>query len=488
MRLAVFATLIALVGSASAEPADHRLNFGEGKRLTIEGVRPPTAIPATSSHYIYLNRCSGGCVVTGGADDASAMTSSIPTPGSHMMTEFENDVGSAGSAADAAWNALLTCVQEVYSPFGVTVSDQLPSNGVSFTMGIVAGNPTEVGLSNDFLGVGIVYPDCSASDNIISFSFANHEFGTGLARTYETCWTVAQETAHSFGLDHEYVFTDGNSACSDPMTYRTDCGGEKFFRNEPAQCGEYVARTCKCGGTQNSVAKLTKVLGAGTSSIAAPTIVIDTPTGGAVTAGFTVHADAGSRRGVAKVEMWLNNHNWTTAQGAAFGQNGQPNPSTYAMTAPMNVPDGNIDLVVKAYDDLDIETDSATVSLVKGAPCATAASCLTGQKCDAGKCFWDPPTGQLGDVCTYNEFCVTGQCQNSDEGQFCTQNCVVGSMDGCPAMFECVATSDTGGVCLPQSAGSSGCCSIGREGPRALWGYLGLGLFVVAMMLRRRRR
>jgi hypothetical protein len=271
------------------------------------------------------------------------------------------------------------------------------------------------------------------------------------------------------------------------MTYRTDCGGEKFFRNKPAQCGEDVARTCKCGGTQNSVAKLAKTLGEGTSSIPAPTVSIDTPMAGSVAAGFTVHASAGSRRGVAKVEMWLNNHNWATAQGAAFGMDGQPNPSSYSMTAPANVPDGNIDLVVKAYDDLDIETDSATVSLLKGAPCATADTCLTGQKCDAGKCFWDPPTGQLGDACTYNEFCITGQCQDSDEGQYCTQACVVGSADGCPATFDCVATSATGGVCLPQGKASSGCCSVGREGSRDIWGHLGLGLFVVGMMLRRRR-
>ena len=250
MRLAVLATLLALVGSANAD----QLKFGEGQRVTAERVRPPTAIPATSSHYIYLNRCVGGCVVNSGADDASAMTSSIPTPGAHTITEFENEMGQSGTAADAAWNAILTCMQEVYSPFDVTVSDQLPTNGVSFTMGIVAGNPGEIGLPNSVLGIGIVYPDCSPSDNIIAFSFANHEFGSGLARTYETCWTVAQETAHSFGLDHEFVFTDGNSACSDPMTYRTDCGGEKFFRNKPAQCGEDVARTCKCGGTQNSVA------------------------------------------------------------------------------------------------------------------------------------------------------------------------------------------------------------------------------------------
>ncbi|MEO8843880.1 MAG: Ig-like domain-containing protein [Kofleriaceae bacterium] len=480
MRIGLSAViLVSLVGAASAE----------GQRATVERVRPPGPIPAAGAHYLYLNRCTGGCTVIGGADDARSLTSSIAAPGSNHMTEFANDTGGTGTAADAAWNAILTCVQEVYSPFGITVSDQLPTNGVSFTEGIVAGNPTEIGLPDGYLGVGVVYPDCSPSDNIISFSFANHENGTGLSRTYDTCWTVAQETAHSFGLDHEYQFTDGQSACSDPMTYRTDCGGQKFFRNKPAACGENVARTCKCGGVQNSVVKLTEVLGAGTSSIAAPTVSIVTPAAGTVAAGFSVHASAGSRRGVAKVEMWLNGHAWATAPGAAFGQSGQANPSDYTLTAPATVPGGVIDLVVKAYDDLDLETDSTTVTVQMGAPCATADSCLTGQKCEAGKCFWDAPVGVLGDACTYNEFCVTGMCQQSDIGQYCTQNCVVGSSDGCPAKFDCIATSDTGGVCLPQDQSGGGCCSVeGHESNRSIWAHLGLGMFALGFIVRKRRR
>ena len=83
------------------------------------------------------------------------------------------------------------------------------------------------------------------------------------------CWTAAQETAHALGLDHEYVFSDGTSACNDPMTYRMDCGGQKFFRNKAAQCGEVGVRTCRCGGSQNSHVKIRGVFGDGTSLIAA---------------------------------------------------------------------------------------------------------------------------------------------------------------------------------------------------------------------------
>jgi MYXO-CTERM domain-containing protein len=239
---------------------------------------------------------------------------------------------------------------------------------------------------------------------------------------------------------------------------------------------------------QNSVAKLTNALGAGMSIIPAPTSMILTPPAGPVASGFIVGVSAGSRRGVAKVELWLNGHNWATTPGAAFGNTGQANPSSYTLTAPANVPDGVIDIVAKAYDDLDLETDSATVTVTKGAACTSAASCLTGQKCDGGKCYWDAPTGQLGDACTYSEFCVTGMCQDSDIGQYCTQSCVLNSADACPAMFDCIGTSDTQGVCLPQGKASSGCCSVGAESPRALYAHVGLGLFVFGLVIRRRRR
>ena len=108
--------------------------------------------------------------------------------------------------------------------------------------------------------------DCGAIDNVISLSFANAHGSTSVAGcVLNICWTAGQESAHAFGLDHEYAFVaDDRSACSDPRTYRSDCGGQKFFRNEAARCGENVKRACQCTATQNSHAKLLSVFGAGT--------------------------------------------------------------------------------------------------------------------------------------------------------------------------------------------------------------------------------
>jgi hypothetical protein len=195
--------------------------------------------------------------------------------------------------------------------------------------------------------------------------------------------------------------------------------------------------------------------------------------------------NAGSRRGVASVELWLNGYKWNSKPGAAFGGEGQPDPSAYSLVAPNGVPDGVIDIVVKAYDDLNLEADSSTITVMKGAPCADASACLTGQKCDAGKCYWDPPVGQMGDKCTYPQYCMSGICQGTASEQICTTDCIVGVADSCPAMYDCIQTTGSMGVCFPASSGG-GCCEASTGG--AAFAHLGTGVLVLGIVLRRRRR
>jgi MYXO-CTERM domain-containing protein len=485
-----FVLVSLIAGTAAADPISSRLAPGEGKRVTVE-VAAQTAPLGMISPNLYLNRCTGGCVIHGGAtSDARTQQSSIPGPGDYTITEFASEAGMTGAAADADWAKVVQCMKEVYSPFAVTVSDTKPAGGASYTEAIIAGNPSEIQLNGGILGIAPLAGDCSPQDNVISFSFANHHGGTGQPRIWDICWTAAQESAHAFGLDHEVQFSDGTSACNDPMTYNIvkPCGGERFFRNKPASCGEDTIRQCRCGGSQNSHSKILAVFGAGQSIVPAPTSSIILPADQAtVTKGFTVQVSSGSARGVAKVELWLNGYNWATQQGAAYGGAGQPNPSTYALTAPANVPDGVIDVVAKAYDDLNIETDSTMITVTKGAPCATAASCLDGQKCEAGKCFWDPPAGVLGNDCTYPQFCISGQCDGPDGAKICTQDCVVSATDSCPPGYDCISTSQTGGICYTQGQ-SSGCCSVDHESSHAIWVHAGLGALVIGLVLRRRRR
>ena len=497
----VVAVAIGLAGSAAAEPvaSPQAPAFSPAFSMTIDGLparrvavdtprTEPTAFAGPVSKTIYLERCRGGCVVHMGMNDARTNTSTIPMVQVAMVTEFTNSTGTPGTAADNEWRRLVTCMQEVYSPYNVVVTDVKPTTG-TYHEAIIAGDPRDIGLGRDILGVAPLASDCSALDNVMSFSFANRHPkipGDINGNILNVCWTAAQESAHAFGLDHEYSFVAGNrSACSDPMTYRNDCGGEKFFRNEPASCGETTTRPCKCGTSQNSHAKLVTVFGAGTPITGKPTAVLVSPTtGGAL--GTTVSVDAGAKRGVARVELYFNGFKWAEQPGAAFELTGQPDPSSYAIRVPADLPDSVVDVKAIAYDDLGASTESGLATVTKGTPCATAATCVKGQKCEAGKCFWDPANGEIGDDCSYAQFCKSGLCSGTKDQQICTQPCIPGDASSCPADFACLMSSPSAGVCFFASTGG-GCCSVG-EGDALWWGHLGLGAAAFGFVVRRRRR
>ncbi len=318
---------------------------------------------------------------------------------------------------------------------------------------------------------------------MISFSFANHHPGKGTTRVLDICWTAAQESAHAFGLDHEYVFTDGSSTCRDPMTYRNDCGGEKFFRNSRAQCGEDAPRECRCGGTQNSHAALLQVFGPGTPITAPPHVTILAPLDGStIGQGQVVHATAGAQRGVAKVELFVNGSRWSILGGAAFGADGQPD-ADYALTIPKELPNSVMDLVVRATDDLGIATDSAPFTVTKLAPCTASSDCLADQTCGDGKCAYPAPAGELGDACPYAQYCKSWECVDTDVGKRCVEDCEVDEPSSCPPSFTCEDTGGGKGLCVEVSVG--GCCEAGHGAPP--WAPLGLASLVVGLGRRRRR-
>jgi MYXO-CTERM domain-containing protein len=379
-------------------------------------------------------------------------------------------------------------VQEVYSPYDVEVTDVKPTSP-TYHMDIVAGLSRQVGLSNGILGIspGV---GCTPVDNRITYTFANMIGGGGDSRIWEICAIVAQETAHTWGLDHSYAFGT-RSACIDPMTYRGDCGGQKFFRNDQATCGEYSAMPCACGATQNAHLALLNVFGPGTPTTSLPTLAIKQPAAGVttVTNGYTVIATAGAQRGIKTVELWLNGYKWASAQGAQWGRDGQPT-TDYGVSFPADVPDGVIDIVIKAKDDIDRTTESPVITVTKGAPCASADSCLAGQKCDAGKCYWEPAAGELGDDCSFPQFCLSGLCTGTAERTICTRECVAGVNDSCEEGFECIANGPTKGVCFPPAPEEDGICnssvtSTNSAGPITA---VALSMFGLVLVTRRRKR
>ena len=96
---------------------------------------------------------------------------------------------------------------------------------------------------------------------------------------------MAQEIAHSYGLDHELL-------APDPMSY-LPYSGHRTFQDQVASCGESTPRPCACGPTQSSYQLLLERLGAaGTGDIDAPSLAITAPSDGAVVEpGFLITAD-----------------------------------------------------------------------------------------------------------------------------------------------------------------------------------------------------
>ncbi len=468
--------LALLAGTAAADP-----------RRVIVDTPPQTlteAASVTPAPVLFLNRCTGGCMVTSnGTNDARNQKTSILPGGVYELGEFQNDAGQTGSAADDEWSQIVACVKEVYSPYNITITDQQPADGIVYNEAIVAGKPSDVQEGPDILGIAPLANNCSAESNIISFSFANQHATQG--RVDNICWTAAQESAHAYGLDHEYEFTDGTSACSDPMTYRTDCGGVKFFRNKRADCGESKVRNCKCSSTQNSHTMLIGLFGPGTPTTPPPTVTMTYPSAGTTTIsnGIAIHASAFSERGVAHVELYFNGARWANLLGVPFGPNGQP-MSDYPFPLPANLPDGIIDIVVKAYDDLGLVTATPTLTVTKGSPCTADTQCLKEQTCNGGRCEFAPPTGELGAACTYDQFCTTWQCTQTNEGQKCSQPCSIDEPTSCPSGFDCLGDAKSG-FCWPASSG--GCCSV-SDSSDTIWAHAGAAALVAGLLMRRRKR
>jgi len=465
--------------------------------LVLVLASPTTSHAQLASPYLYLNRCAGNCTVYGATiNDGRTMKSTLPCsgggscaggsctcPGTNLGTytieEFRDSNGNTGALADPEWNAIMDCVRKVYSPYKITVTDQLPPGGQSHNQGIVGGRASNIGYS----GVGGIAPahTCDPRDNVISFTFANQYAATGAQRVIDICSTVAQETAHAYGMDHVYQRSDGQPACWDPMTYLPPCG-QQFFRNDDTKCGEFSVRPCDCADAQNAHRRLTAIFGKGTPLTTPPTLTVAQPAQDATIGdGFSVIAIAAAERGIARIDLWLNGYKWTSVKGVPFGGAGQPE-ATYTLTIPDGVPDSILDIVVKAYDDIEVETASETITVTKGAPCTTATTCAKGQVCEDGRCFWEEAVGDIGDACEFTQYCMSGLCLETDGGGYCSRDCVVGVGDSCPAGTYCEGPPGLVGYCLPNA--DAGCCSVGGDRRAECL----LSLAVLGLLARRRRR
>lgn len=170
--------------------------------------------------------------------------------------------------------------EDQFERFNVVVTDVDPG-AAQHVECVMGGSPQDIGMGAGVGGVAPMFGDCSVVERAVVYVFTRV-----FSSVQAECEVAAQEIAHALGLDHEYL-------CSDPMTYLSSCG-PKTFQDVNAQCGEYSARECMCGGTtQNSVQELLTTLGAASGEppppppppppgdTTAPTVAITSPADGA---------------------------------------------------------------------------------------------------------------------------------------------------------------------------------------------------------------
>ena len=189
---------------------------------------------------------------------------------------------------------------------------------------------------------------------------------------------------------------------------------------------------------------------------------------------FSVFAVVESPRPVRELSLWINGRAWVRVPG-------EDQDHLYQLDTPAEVPDGVLDLELRARDDLG-NVGVVARRVTKGAACLDGMSCLAGQTCVDGGCRSPAGTGGVGDACAIDEDCASKLCVQDDGAGVCTASCypdVIGCADG----YTCRGGDDEGVGCLvPIDDG--GCCSTGGRPD----GAVALAAAVAAMLAARRRR
>lgn len=420
------------------------------------GAAVPPGTQHASSQIVYMHRCDevAGCFVIGGGTNNSRTDQSTIADGQRTLGGFKQ--------GDEVWAATMACVRETFAPFNITITDVDPGDVPHFE-NLVGGKASDVSDSPDLANAGGVAPfACGEIPNAIVYTF--DIYGPDAEHL---CWTSAQEIAHAFGLEHQFLQKD-------PLTY-LEGDLPKRFRDFAAPCGEYQQEDgCQCGGTsQNTYRRIVGMFGPGAPTPPAAAfkrISADKE----VQPGFIAIIEAIDDVRVEKVELLID--------GQSVGMATEPVGDDFRVPTPASLAQGAHTLEARATDVQGV-VGTTTLNITVGEPCTAAAGCSGVDVCVSGVCIPGPEEpGGLGDQCQRDTECLTLQCADAGEAQrYCTAACSTNA--DCPSDFECI----TGGVCWPAPSG--GCCDTGtassrRGAPGALLLALGVGIVVV----RRKRR
>lgn len=436
---------------------------------------------AAPYNTIYLNPClPNGCNIGFGTSNSINNTWRVPQPGTLGPFPY----------GDAVWQKVVECVKDVFSPYVVNVVTTDPSPANHFEI-MIAGHPTDVGMSSGIGGVAPGGAQCNSYiNNALVFDFAEvwGSGGTcGASCIEEICSTAAQEIGHAWGMDH---VTDPK----DPMTYFA-YQGRRYFQKAAVQCGSDCVsgispynQTCTgtnkqdhncmpCGpATQSSYTTIKNLFGVGPGT--PPTVKITAPKNGqSVEPGFPVASEPMDDSGnVVLVELRIDGQLVDSLTKGPFVWN-----------TPATLGNGTHKVEVTAYDPHQTP-GKATVDVIIGPPCGKPADCPNDtDTCVGGRCVpGSEVPGGLGSPCTKNEECASGVCANDGSAMYCVESCLIGQ---CPDGFGCLGTEtptpEMDGVCWPgYDDGSGGCgCESSHGGPLSMIVLIGW----VVLLLRRPR-
>lgn len=291
------------------------------------------------SKVIYLNK--NGVTLTPGNNDSRTNRSSIASATTTIAP---------WSVSATTWSATVSCMKELFSAYDVTVTETDPGQ-TPHMEAVFGGSPTQLGLPTGVAGVSPFTSDCGIIENSIVFTFTSViPQDARLA-----CEIMAQEVAHSYGLDHELL-------AADPMTY-LNYNGNRSFQNQTASCGEDTARPCgingqTCRTNQNSVALLSERLGLRTGDTTPPTLSLTYPSNNAIVPpGFQVKATATDNMIVSNAKLYVD------GTMAAMQATGGP----FVFTTATSLADGAHVIKVEVSDGANVQSQTINVTVQKGA-------------------------------------------------------------------------------------------------------------------------
>lgn len=300
----------------------------------------PEVAALASSRIVYLNK--GGVTLQPGDNDSRTNRSSVVIAQTAIP---------AWGVSATNWSSVVSCMRDLFAAYDVQIVDSDPGN-VPHMEAVFGGTPAQVGMEPEVLGVSPFTLDCEVIENSVVFTFA----GAYAFTPREACEVMAQEVAHSYGLDHELL-------ASDPMTY-LDYSGNRSFKDQTATCGEETASPRPCGingsvcrANQNSVQLLKERLGL--ADAIAPVLAFKSPPNNStVPPGFLVKASGSDNKTVTGAVLKID----------GVQVDSQTGRGPFVFTTSQTIREGAHTVVVELTDGKNYKSETRSISVMIGAP------------------------------------------------------------------------------------------------------------------------